>query len=142
MLKKTLSVVVVGAALCVSSLSMACDQTDLAKSMKEMKVHTQSLVEHLKSGEVDSARQDVASVLSELKVSKTQTPYKVLIDELEGNEFKQAMAEYNNLLDQSIDAYTAVDEHLKDGDIEGARAALKDVSALRKQGHNEFKVDC
>lgn len=134
-----------GVLVTFASLSMAhgdCESTDLHEHMESLKTEMKSLSFNIKRGDYEKAEERVDTVLDILEDARDETPYLFKEKGLEGDELEHRQADFQSVIDDTIQAFESLEDALEEEDEAQVKAMLKEVGDLRKKGHRAFKADC
>lgn len=138
-------VLIGGVLLSMSATSFAsgeCESTSLHEGMESLKTEMKSLSFDIKKGEFEQADERVDTVLQLLHEAREETPYLFKEKGLQGDELAQRQADYQSVMDDTIETFEALSVALEKGDSSQVKSMLKEVGDLRKKGHRAFKADC
>ncbi len=119
-----------------------CGETALHEDMENLKTELKSLSFDLRGKDAAAASERVDVIISLLKNSREETPFKFTKEGLTGEALATEMAEYQSLMDETIEVFVSVDKAIDANDMGEAGSLLREVGNLRKKGHSAFKASC
>ncbi|TPE47265.1 hypothetical protein FJM67_14890 [Maribrevibacterium harenarium] len=135
-------IIVAGLTTSFAHASGSCDETTLYKYMDDVKTNMKSLSFEVKQGNMEQAGVRVDNIIAALEKSKSETPFLFTEKGLEGDELAKRQGDYQEVMDDTIAVFKALDQALENGDKDKLNGLMNEINDQRKRGHRAFKADC
>lgn len=120
----------------------ACEGRPLHDDMVGIQKELKAMSASFKSGDNDQAAKNVEQVIVLFKNARSQTPYLFVEKKLTGDELAKETAQYQSVMDDTIEVFSALETALRNNDSDQIKALMGQIGKQKHIGHSTFKTDC